>query len=400
MDKKQLFAVQSIDTMKQSRDRAREMLQDPSDNSLIDAQMTFIKAAGATHVAIDTPYDQEFSPILKQWVVSAREHGLSVWFRGNFSGWEGWFGYAPISREQHKKLLVAFIDNNPDIFQSGDVFTPCPECENGGPGDPRRTGDAAGYREFLVGERNLALREFQKQNKTLSVYASMNGDIARTVVNAETAHTLGGVVLVDHYVDTPEHFSRDVRAIAETLHAQVGVGEFGTPIPDIQGEMTEADQAEYIRGSLEGLYNQNMTVPVVNYWVLEGGSTALVSDGGTPRIAYDILKQYYTAPAVSGVVVNSLGERLDGMRISVASTTYSVDTRQGVYKLFLAGSHRQILVEPQDGYDATTIILPKTIATSTEQDIVLTPTTPSVWYKLRGLLYQVVDLYNQELKQK
>lgn len=400
VEKQQVFEVQSIDTMKQSRDRAREMLHDPSAVSTIDAQMQLIKEAGATHVAIDTPYDQEFIPILRQWVASARRHGLLVWFRGNFSGWEGWFGYAPISREQHKKLLTAFLENNADIFESGDVFTSCPECENGGPKDPRRTGDAAGYRAFLIEERVLALREFQKQNKTISVYASMNGDVARTVIDHDTAHALGGVILVDHYVDTPERFSRDVRALSGALRARVGVGEFGAPIPDLQGEMTEAEQAKYVEGMLEGLYNQNMTVPLVNYWVLEGGSTALVSDWGTPRMAYSMLKKYYTAPSVSGMVVNSLGERLDGIRVTVASTTYSVGTRGGMYKLFLAGSHRGIVVEPQDGYGGATFVFPEIIGTSTQQNIVLTPTTPSVWYKLRGLVYQLIDLYSQELKQK
>ena len=95
------WSVRSIDTMKYSRDLSRQKLQDPRFDSVIDSQVSAIANTGATHVAIDTPYDPEFLPLLKRWVAAARKYNLHVWFRGNFSGWEQWFGYSKIDRKTH-----------------------------------------------------------------------------------------------------------------------------------------------------------------------------------------------------------------------------------------------------------------------------------------------------------
>ncbi|MDP3888564.1 MAG: hypothetical protein Q8Q24_00825, partial [bacterium] len=98
---KHIMEFKSIDTMKYSRDIAREKLNDPSFDKVIDTQVKNIADTGATHVAIATPYDEEFLPILKRWVSSARKYNLKVWFRGNWSGWEGWFDYPKIDRSTH-----------------------------------------------------------------------------------------------------------------------------------------------------------------------------------------------------------------------------------------------------------------------------------------------------------
>ena len=140
------WKIQSIDTMKYSRDKAREKLADPSFDAIIEMQIRDIAQTGATHVAIGTPYDNEFLPFLKRWVDTARKYNLKIWFRGNFSGWEGWFDYPPISREEHLKLTEKFIKENNNLFKDGDIFISCPECENGGPGDPRQTNDIEGHR--------------------------------------------------------------------------------------------------------------------------------------------------------------------------------------------------------------------------------------------------------------
>src|SRR3989344_7391314 len=116
-DEDKFWKVQSIDTMKYSRDLSREKLEDKSFDSIIDDTMKKISATGATHVSIGTPYDSEFLPILKRWVDSARKNGLKVWFRGNWSGWEGWFGYPKISRDEHIALTENFILNNPNLFK-------------------------------------------------------------------------------------------------------------------------------------------------------------------------------------------------------------------------------------------------------------------------------------------
>src|SRR5258708_6337361 len=93
----QWWPVQSIDTMKYSRDTAGQMLTKPEFDATINSQVSEIAQTGATHIAIATPYDEMFIPFLKRWVKSARAHGLKVWFRGNFSGWEGWYNFPKIT---------------------------------------------------------------------------------------------------------------------------------------------------------------------------------------------------------------------------------------------------------------------------------------------------------------
>src|SRR3989304_760988 len=71
-EKARIWPVQAIDTMKYSRDLAREKLNDPSFDAVIDEQVRIIAETGATHVAIATPYDEEFLPFLTRWVSAAR----------------------------------------------------------------------------------------------------------------------------------------------------------------------------------------------------------------------------------------------------------------------------------------------------------------------------------------
>jgi len=159
------WVFSSIDTMKYSRDKARETLNQPLFNLTIDKQLSDIKATGANYVAIATPYDEEFYPILSRWVKLARKNHLKVWFRGNFSGWEGWFEYKKIDRSEHMRLTEQFLVNNLALFEDGDIFTACPECENGGPGDPRLTRDVTGHRKFLIDEYEITKKGFVKIKK-------------------------------------------------------------------------------------------------------------------------------------------------------------------------------------------------------------------------------------------
>ncbi|OGF67506.1 hypothetical protein A3B97_03960 [Candidatus Giovannonibacteria bacterium RIFCSPHIGHO2_02_FULL_43_32] len=373
-----LFKIQSIDTMKYSRDLARAKARDPGFDKVIDAQMKLITEAGATHVAIGTPYDEEFISFLKRWVASARAHGLSVWFRGNFSGWEGWFSYPKITRAEHRRLLNVFIKKHPDLFESGDVFTPCPECENGGLGDPRNTGDKAGYRKFLIDEFGDAKSVFGEIGKNVELYASMNGDIARYVMDSASAESLGGGILIDHYVASADAFGKDIADIREKLGVNIGIGEFGAPIPDLNGNMTEAAQAKFVEALFRALYLQSENIPLVNYWVFEGGTTALVR-GDKPREAYSVIKDYYRMPSLSGTIFDTDGKYLSGAQIGFADGSYSVKTDTVFYQIFIPPAQRKLIVS-KDGYDTFNIELPADFATSTVMDIYLESTTPKPWY--------------------
>lgn len=385
--KANIFEVQAIDTMKYSRDRAREKLNDPSFDTVINAQVKLIADTGATHVSIATPYDEEFIPILTRWVLSARAHNLSVWFRGNFSGWENWFDYQKITPNEHKTLLGKFIVNHANLFESGDLFSPCPECENGGPGDPRRTGEGALYRQFLIDEYNISQSKFRAQGKSIKTLSSMNGDIAREIMTPASVKALGGTILIDHYVDTPERFSKDISALADKLKANIGLGEFGAPVPDLNGNLSEPGQADFVGKLLKAMYEKNNIVPIVNYWILNGGTTKIVNDSGTPRSAYFVLKDYFSAPSISGNISDPFGVGIDGVEVSVAGTDYKAKTGAGgFYQVFLPKPYTTVNVM-KDGYQPAIINIADGFGTSTERNVTLEPSEPTWWFMFKEFIY-------------
>lgn len=287
------WQIESIDTMKYSRDRARQGITDPLYAIEVDKQVGAIADAGANYVAIDTPYDDEFLPVLKMWVHASRAHGLHVWFRGNWSGWEGWFNYSPINEQTHIAKTKAFILDHPDLFQNGDIFTSCPECENGAKLSIGDTQAVASYRSFLITEYTEDTAAFDQIGKKVkNGYFSMNLDAAKAIMDPETTQQLGGIVVIDHYVKTPDDLANGVSSIAAQSGGRVILGEFGAPIPDINGSMTADEQKQWLDQSLQ-LLSKISSLDGVNYWVNKGGSTALWHDDGSPKPAVAILSQFY-----------------------------------------------------------------------------------------------------------
>src|SRR3989344_1190157 len=71
------WEIQSVDTVKLSRDLAREKMFDESFINSINDWVGRIADAGTTHIAIGTPYDPEFLPYMKLLVAEARKRGLN-----------------------------------------------------------------------------------------------------------------------------------------------------------------------------------------------------------------------------------------------------------------------------------------------------------------------------------
>jgi len=319
--KGQWWEVQSVDTMKYSRDLARTKASDIDFNKTIDLQVGNIASVGATHVAIATPYDEEFIPFLKRWVDSARRSNLKVWFRGNFSGWEGWFNYEKITREQHLEKTKKFIEDHPNLFADGDVFSSCPECENGGPGDPRHNGDVEGHRKFLIAEYKIAQAAFDRIGKKVHPnFHSMNGDVAKIIMDKDTTEQLGGLVVIDHYVDTPQKLADDIETLAKVSGGKVFLGEFGAPIPDIHGKLDEASQAKWLEEAL-GLLTKSENLAGLNYWVGIGGTTQIFNDDGSERLAAGVVKNYFLPKTITGIIKNDLGQNLSGATVSSIQKT-------------------------------------------------------------------------------
>lgn len=289
------WKIQSIDTMKQSRDIARQTLTDVKLQKSIDIQMSNIEKTGATHVGIGTPYDAEFIPVLKLWVNSARRHNLKVFFRGNFSGWEKWFGYKKIGREEHMNKTKEFIENNSQLFEDGDLFSSCPECENGEKLDRSNPAQINEYKAFLIKEYQLTKASFKNINKKVdSNHYSMNGDMAFLMMDKTTTASFDGIVSIDHYVKDTARLEKDIKLLAQKSGGKIVLGEFGTPIPNIHGRMSEEQQKAWIEDALSKIA-KIPEVHGINYWVNEGGSTAIYTDSHQPKKAVSVISDFFHA---------------------------------------------------------------------------------------------------------
>lgn len=340
-----VWQIRSIDTIKTSRDLAREKNLDSSYDENINSQVKEIKDLGANYIAIDTPYDTEFIPYLKTWVNSARKYDLHVWFRGNWSSWEGWFNYPKnLTREKHLELTKNFILNNPDLFKDGDIFTACPECEYGGPGSPLATGDVEGFRKFMLEELPVMKNSFKQINKQVIVnYTSMNPDVAKKVLDESTVKALGNILVLDEYTKDVDTFKNGLDYFIQKFQdAKIVVGEFGAPIPDINGQMTDSEQSDFVNEILSFLHTSPEVVGL-NYWVNTRGSTALFDNDLNPKPVAAVIKKYFHPGIIKGEVTDENGKKLSGIIVTIpannklattdANGEYSMQLIEGTYTL-------------------------------------------------------------------
>ena len=314
-DAKNFWEIQSIDTMKYSRDLAREMRDSEDFENVIKEQINNIALSGANYVAIATPYDEEFILFLEKWIEAAREADLKVWFRGNFSGWEGWFGYSPIGQEEHVLKTKNFILNHSDLFRDGDIFSSCPECENGSIGDPRDTGEFDNFRNFVIREYLETKKAFKLIDKKVdSNFLAMNGDVANLIMDKQTSKAFNNLVTIDHYVEDVDGLIIDLEKIIKQNDVEVFLGEIGVPIPDIHGSLSEEEQAEWLDNFLFSLSRLDKIFGF-NYWTSVGGSTALWNENGEARLAVKVLEKYFKPNYVYGAVKDELGRSLDDVEI-------------------------------------------------------------------------------------
>lgn len=342
----QYWDIQSIDTMKYSRDMAAAKLNDQDFDAEIGTEVRNIKSTGANYVAIATPYDEKFIPYLKRWVSEARKNNIHVWFRGNFSAWEGWFGTKKgMSLEDHTAQIVNFIKNHPDLFEDGDIFSSCPECENGAFGDPRQNGKLEPYRNFIISETIATKQAFKDIRKNVATnYWSMNLDVARLVMDRDTVQKLGGVIVIDHYVKDPEKLGQDSDNLASATGAKIVLGEFGAPIPDLNGNLNESEQADWVSSALGSISKSNSIIGI-NYWVYKGGSTGIWDEGNHPKAAVAQISKFFNPLLVTGHIKDEFGNPID--KVTIRSAGKQLLAKNGGFTVIYDGS--PILIR-KEGY--------------------------------------------------
>ncbi len=378
-----LWPIRSVDTMKTSRDLARAKLLDRKFDQEIMSELTAIKSLGANYVAIDTPYDDEFLPYLERWVKLARQAGLKVWFRGNWCNWEGWFDYPKnLTPAQHQAKTATFIETHANLFADGDIFDPCPECENAGfwP-QPDRNNE---YNQFVRSQRVLLGTAFGKIDKKVSTnILSIIGGRAKEVLDQPTFAALDHLVTIDHYAKDPTSMSQYINYFSQKWQTKVLLGEFGAPNPDINGDMDEKQQARFIDQVLQQLYQNKANVLGINYNVLTIGTTKLLNNNGTERLAMEVLRNYFLPGQVGGAVTNTLGDRLSDIPVKTSDGLNSTTTdQQGYYALNLpAGTVELVIGGNKYKTSGQNMIIAR--GSELRQDAVLEPEKIGFVYRLR-----------------
>ncbi|OGK11761.1 hypothetical protein A2768_01955 [Candidatus Roizmanbacteria bacterium RIFCSPHIGHO2_01_FULL_37_16] len=378
LSRERFFQVQSIDTMKYSRDLAREKLNDFKFDQTIETQIKNIAGTGATHVSLGTPYEQEFVPYLKRWVAMARKYKLKVWFRGNLAGWENWFDYPTIDKVTRIKKISEFIINNQDLFEDGDVFTSCPECENGGLGDPRKTGDVEGFRKFIINEYETVKGAFRGLDKKVTAnYYSMNGDVAKLIMDESTTKKLDGAVTIDHYVKTTKRLEKDILNYAKDSKGKIVLGEFGAPIPDIHGDLSQEEQAKWIDDALRKIV-KTQEVIAINYWTSNASSTELWNDDNSPRLAAATVENYYNPVNVVGKIKDEKGNPVKEVTIKGREKTIIVT--DGTYAIPVL--EKESLTFSKYGYVSVNIGVKAENVKNITKDIVMVKSYPPTLYSI------------------
>jgi hypothetical protein len=118
-----------------------------------------------------------------------------------------------------------------------------------------------------------------------------------------TTKKLGGVVTLDHYVADPARLATDAAKVAQASDGRVVLGEFGAPIPDIHGQLTDQQQATWLDAALEAVVNEP-SVTGMNYWTSFGGSTALWRDDETAKPAVQVIKKYFQPKVLQGKILD------------------------------------------------------------------------------------------------
>lgn len=381
-----LWKYQCIDTMKTSRDKARMWAKHAKLDALISREMKAIKDMGANCVALDTPYDDEFLPYLKKWVGAARKEDLHIWYRGNFSSWEGWFNYPKGMTEQELfSRTTAFIKDNASLFEDHDIFTPAPEGENGGPFEQVEVDEHEKFRAFLIKEHVVAKAAFQDIGRDVEVnWMSMNGGLAKRMFDQPTIDALDKTVALDHYIKTAPEMGEFIRYFAEKYGAKVVLGEFGAPIPDINGEMSEREQAEFIESLFRELYREKNHVEGVNYWVLFDSSTELYNKNFTPRLAANIVKKYFKPNVIQGRITDDIDVPVAGILVRTKDNMNSTSTdKDGNFTLLIPGNEVTLQVVNKEYHPFSQQYRLQTGKTNIK--ISITPVYEDPVYKLRKI---------------
>ncbi len=250
----------AVDTMADSRDRAREGLS----KEWIGYLVSEVKELHATHISIATPYDTEFIPVYVEWVKKARLEGLKVLHRGVIPEWGGLFGRPNNPNPtKYPDQIHTFITENSYLFKDGDKFDPCPEPEN--QMDVFKTPqNKYAYRRFIVNLHQASRAAFSQINKNIEVITSMNGDMPRLLgfdpVDKLDVVSVMGSLSLDHETADPLEMGTRIQSY-QHFGVPIYLTECGVPDPTITGgnPLPEEEQPMFVQQLFKQMIKNNVS---------------------------------------------------------------------------------------------------------------------------------------------
>ncbi len=276
----------SIDTMKVSRDTARQPLSEQEITKIVDASASL----NANYITVDTQWD--YPGYMAEWIKAIRSTGRRhVWFRIAPNQWEDTNGSTGImTPAQYIASEREFILAHPSFFEPGDILDPCSEAEQGlywkatyGQGWTNNAPNVAtsAYNAFLRQTTDVADATLQQNgiNGVITTIRSVNSFVAThpSVLERATVEKFGAIT-VDSYPDkdtlNPAVAAQvriaELNQIETLWHVPIVIGEMGysndIPVDDatqqavLRAEFAQLQSLPYLKG--------------VNYWVGAGSNAA------------------------------------------------------------------------------------------------------------------------------
>lgn len=304
--------LQSVDAMKYTKDVICS--QGSYNSTWIDQWLDKAVEVGATHVAISQPYDNPACgnslTYTQLWVDRIRAKGLKVWHRHMPMAFEGIYSTTKSNSDYYFDMISSYITSNPTLFDTGDIFTPIPEPQNGGINGVTGCGSVCQFQSqkdfnnwlktaMLVSELSFKQLGYNPGDVKIGyfgfdgfvVWGECNPDWNGILTDATVSRM--GNIAIDHY----ECGGRSmVTALTDTTKSfrkkypttPLYIGEWGT--------ITATNSAQQVT-AVTNAYNAFITANVqgVNYWHLGTGASneALVNADWSVRAAFNTLKSFF-----------------------------------------------------------------------------------------------------------
>lgn len=297
--------IRSVDVMKVTKDTVCSQADTQTINKILDEAV----AINANYVAISTPYDNpacgnavNYGQI---WADAIHARGLHIWHRHMPLAQEGIYNTAKNNQDDFFDLIASYIQNNPDMFASGDIFTPIPEPQNGGisgitycGGGICQYANQAEFNKWIKDSMLVSELSFAKINKTgikigyfgfdaFVTWGQNNADW-NGILYDSTIKRMGNEIAIDHY---PETIGTDMGHDLDILHskypdADIIISEWGTVTggntqAQVNTSMGEAKARSFIKG--------------FNYWQFGPNNTneSLIDNSFNPKAQFNTVKTYF-----------------------------------------------------------------------------------------------------------